>query len=198
MARRSFATLVAAVAVALGTAGAAAAFGGQYAFDGGTAAQRQQVVKALAASSFDWGLVPRQITIHIVRDLPTSEASPGEIWLDASLLDSGQFSWGVVQHEYAHQVDYYLLDGTTRSVLAQRLGGTAWFPGAQALAHDAYGCERFASTLAWSYWQSPANAMKPAGPTDESAALRPAQFKALLAQVLADGATDAALTSTRR
>ena len=197
--RRLLLLVLVAVALSLAGAGTAAATGGNYTFDGGTAGQRQQVVAALAASSFDWGIVPQQVTIHIVRGVPSSEASPGQIWLDSSLLDSGQFAWGVVQHEYAHEVDYFLLDAAKRSQLG--LGGTTWFHDRPGLAHEMYGCERFASTLAWAYWQSPANVMKPTGPTDEAAALPPAQFKALLAQVLGRTAAEvplAAPTARRR
>jgi hypothetical protein len=185
MARRFLIILVATAAVTLGVAGVAAASGGNYPFDGGTGAQRLQVKKALDASSFNWGLVTQTITIHIAKSLPSSDASPGEIWLDSDLLDAGQYSWGVVQHEYAHEVDYYLLNDTKRALMAQQLGGTTWFYDQPGLAHSAYGCERFASTLAWAYWQSSANSMKPTSATDESAALKPAQFKALLTQILA-------------
>ena len=52
--------------------------GGSYNFEGGTAAQRAQVEKALAASSFDWSLVRNQVTIHIERDID-SHATPGAV-----------------------------------------------------------------------------------------------------------------------
>src|SRR5438105_233781 len=106
----------------------ASALGGRYVFDGGTAAERTQVGAALGASAFDWSLVPGQITIHIARGA-TSTAAPGEIWLDANLLDAGNFSWGVVQHEYAHEVDFLLLDDRTRAKLLRVLGGTTWCHG---------------------------------------------------------------------
>src|SRR5947209_12150981 len=102
-------TLLVTVAAALALAGGAQAKGGRYVLDGGTAAQQAQVKKALDASSFDWNLVPATITIHISRG-HTSEAVKGEIWLDADLLNAGTFAWGVVQHEYAHHVDFFLLD----------------------------------------------------------------------------------------
>lgn len=86
-----------------------------YRFDGGTVSQRSQVRAALRASSFDWSVVPAVVTVHIVRGLGNSEAAPGEIWLDADLLDSGTFAWGVVQHEYAHQVDFFVLDDHVRA-----------------------------------------------------------------------------------
>jgi hypothetical protein len=161
----------------------AQADGGHYALNGGTKAERQTVVAALEASAFDWDVVPALVTINIVRG-HDSEAAPGTIWLDADLLDAGQFAWGVVQHEYAHQVDYLLLDERERAQLQRHLGGIAWCTEAPGLAHGGYACERFASTLAWSYWPSPNNCMKPESRLDESAALPPRQFRALLESVL--------------
>jgi hypothetical protein len=180
------------VATAGLSAGNAAAAGGNYVFVGGTAAEQGQVVSALNASSFDWSLVPAQITIRIVRGVSTSEASPGQIWLDADLLDAGRFSWGVVQHGYAHEVDFYLLDAAKRAQLGQQLKSQDWCYGVPGLPHAAYGCERFASTLAWSYWMSPDNSMRPQSSDDESAALPPAQFRALLAQLLANPSVNVA------
>jgi hypothetical protein len=181
--------LLATVAVTLALTGSAQAAGGKYVFDGGTAFQQKQVKKALDASSFDWNIVPATIVVHIVRG-HESEATRGEIWLDADLLNAGTFSWGVVQHEYAHQVDFFLLDDADRLALAS-LGGLSWWaPAAVAhapngtLAHEQLTSERFASTLAWSYWQSKENSMRPTSPTDESAAMAPAAFRALLARVL--------------
>jgi hypothetical protein len=153
--------------------------GGDYVLDGGTKAQRQTVTAALAASSFDWSVVPGPITIHIVRGQP-SRSIPHEIWLDANLLDAGTFAWGVVQHEYAHQVDYLLFDDATRANLLKRLGGRDWCYSVPDLPHNAYGCERFASTLAWSFWQSPDNCMRPAAHRDESSAMQPKKFRALV------------------
>src|SRR6266536_2882161 len=122
------------------------AHGGRYVLVGGTRAERQAVVSALNASAFNWGVVPARVTINIVRG-HDSQAIPGTIWLDADLLDAGQFAWGVVQHEYAHQVDWLLLDDWQRGYLLQSLGGAGWCTEAPGLAHGDYGCERFASTL---------------------------------------------------
>jgi hypothetical protein len=80
--------------VALALPAWASANGGRYVLVGGTRAERQTVDSALAASSFDWNLVRRQITIEIVRGID-SQSVPGWIWLDADLLDAGAFSWGV-------------------------------------------------------------------------------------------------------
>ena len=171
---------------ALALSGVAQAAGGNYVFDGGTPKEQAQVRSALNASAFNWSLVPAQITVHVAPGFGTSDATPGELWLDSALLDSGVFSWGVVQHEYAHEVDFFLLDEAKRAVLAPQLGGQSWWQGAGApLAHGQLTCERFASTLAWAYWPSARNSMKPQSRNDESAAMAPAAFRALIAQVLA-------------
>jgi opacity protein-like surface antigen len=95
---RALPSILAVIAAATLTfAGSAQAAGGNYVFDGGTQAEQQQVRAGLNASSFDWSLVPSQITIHIGRGISTSYALPGQIWLDANLLDSGRFAWGTVQ-----------------------------------------------------------------------------------------------------
>jgi hypothetical protein len=168
---------------ALWSAGPALAGGGNYAFAGGTPRQQAQVRAALDASAFDWNLVPVQVTIHIAPGID-SEATAGDIWLDANLLNTGRFSWGVVEHEYAHQVDFFLLDETKRAFLKQALGGKDWCYGVPGLQHAQYGCERFASTLAWAYWPSSNNSMKPNSAKDESAAMAPAKFRALLATLI--------------
>lgn len=153
-------------------------------FDGGTAKERAQVTNALAASSFDFSVLPPGIVVHIARGVD-SEATPGEIWLDSDLLDAGRFSWGVIQHEYAHQVDFLLFDDGDRQELATALHARVWCwidqPG---LPHASYGCERFASTLAWAYWSSSDNCMRPLSTADESAAMRPAKFRALVTRLL--------------
>lgn len=153
----------------------ALATGGNYVFDGGTPAQQAQVRAALDASSFDFSLVPGPVTIHVVRGV-VPEASPGQIWLDASLLDSGRFAWGVVQHEYGHQVDFALLDDSERARLQSLLGGMSWCSGAP---HDQLTCERFADLVAWAYWESPDNVMKPDG-----GGFAPAAFRRVVAQLL--------------
>lgn len=163
--------------------GLARAAGGNYVFASGTPQEQAQVHAALEASSFDWSLVPQTITIHIDRG-HESDATAGSIWLDADLVDAGQFAWGTIQHEYAHQVDFFLLDDAKRAALAPLLGGSSWWSTSPAQSHGDASCERFASTLAWAYWQSGANSMRPASAHDESAALAPAAFRALVAQTL--------------
>lgn len=180
---RALRTLLAAVLGSLALAGTAQAAGGDYVFDGGTPRQQAQVKAALDASAFNWSLVPERVTIHI-RRVDGSHATPGHIWLDASLLDAGRFSWAIVQDEYAHQVDFLLLDAGSRARMASALGGRDWCYGVAGLAHHEYGCERFASTLVWAYWPSKDNAYRPISPTDESAAMAPAWFRALLSELL--------------
>src|SRR6266702_4798586 len=111
--------------VALALAPAAQAAGGRYVFDGGSRAERGQVTAALNASSFDWDVIPGRIVVHIGRGV-SPHATAGQVWLDAGLLDTGRFSWGVVQHEYAHQVDFFLFTDQVRARLQSQLGATAW------------------------------------------------------------------------
>ena len=193
-----FRKLLVALVSALALAGTAQAAGGHYVFDGGTNAEHAQVKKALDASTFDWNIVPGQVTIHIARGIPSSEALPREIWLDADLLDSGTFSWGVVQHEYAHQVDFLLLDDSKRATLETQLGGTVWCYGdsTEPLRHSQFGCERFASTLAWAYWQSSQNCMKPSYVDGESAGMAPAAFRALMTSLLGAAPSTAPVATT--
>ena len=83
-----------------------------------------------------------------------------------------------------HQVDFYSLHDSDRARLNRTLGGSQWWWGAPSLAHAAHGCERFASTLAWAYWPSKRNALRPQRPADESAAMEPRPFRALLTTLL--------------
>ena len=162
-----------------------------YSIDGGTPAEHATVHAGLAASSFPWGVVPARVRIHI-RAGVLSHAVPGEIWLDSHLLDAGRFSWAIIQHEFAHQVDFFLLNDSERVGLAAHLGGSSWWSTTRyalapdgSLAHGDLTAERFASTLTWAYWPCRANVLRPESPTDESAALPPGQFRALLAFLLA-------------
>ena len=165
---------------ALALAQGAYARGGSYVFVGGTRAEQAQVKAALDASSFDFSLVPTTVTVHVARGI-APYSTPGHIWLAADLLDAGRLSWGVVQHEYAHQVDFALLDDAQRAQLQAVVGGSAWCAGA---AHAQLGCERFADLVAWAYWQSPDNLMKPSGAADEGGGVAPAAFRAALARIL--------------
>lgn len=157
------------------------AVGGRYAFAGGTPRQQSEVRRALAASTFDWSVVPARITINIA-PVPTSFAVPGAIWLDTALLNAGVMAWGVVQHEYAHQVDFFVLDDGSRSFLQRELAATAWCPDVQ-VGRDSLGCERFASAVAWAYWPSADNVMRAAVPR----ALSATRFRGLVKTVLSEG-----------
>jgi hypothetical protein len=181
--RRPIVLLALALGFGLAHADAVPAAGGNYTVVGGSERNAVQIRKALNASRFDWSRVRPQIAIHVA---PGSESfsTPGHMWLSPELLASGTFAWGVVQHEYAHQVDFFLLDETQRGTLTQRLGASDWCYGTPGLPHEQYGCERFASTLAWAYWQDTRNLHRPKTATDESAAMAPARFRALLAKML--------------
>jgi hypothetical protein len=156
------------------------ASGGNYDIQGGTLVEQGQIYGALNESSFDWSVVPTRIHFHVSAG-SGSYARPGEIWIDANLLDAGRFSWGVIDHEYAHQVDFFRFSEAGRAELRGLLGGQAWWErNGSAIPHFELASERFASTLAWSYWPSPDNAMRPSGPGDESGAMAPAAFRALI------------------
>jgi hypothetical protein len=189
--------LLAASTTMLCLSGTAFAIGGNYTFQGGTPYEQLQVRSALNASSFNYSVVPETITVDIA-PLPSSEAIPGTIFLDPSLLDSGEFSWGTVQHEYAHEVDFELFNPAIHAELETALGGTAWCYGDDpSLRHNQYGCERFASTLAWAYWQNTNNCMKPSMIAGESGGMAPAAFRTLLNSILAGLVTPPAAASTQ-
>jgi hypothetical protein len=180
--RRTLLTLFSAISF-FAFAQSALAGGGSYAFSGGTAKEQATVHSALEASSFDWSLIPQTIAIHI-GTFGDSYSTYGQVFLDASLLDSGRFAWGVVQHELGHQVDFFLFDDAKRAQMLQLLGGKDWCYSISGLKHSDYGCERFASELAWAYWQSPDNSMKPTSSSDEAGSIPVAQFRAVLTQLI--------------
>ena len=68
-----------------------------------------------------------------------------------------RYVWGIVLHEYAHQVAYLLLDERDVQDARAALGGEDWCYETPGVAHDDHACERFAATLAWSYWPSADN-----------------------------------------
>jgi hypothetical protein len=181
--RRTILLLLAVVLVGL-CAQPAFAGGGSYSFAGGTPKQQATVRAALDESSFDWGVLPGSITVHIGA-IGGSYSEAGNVYLDGSLLSSGRFAWGVVQHEFAHQVDFLLLDDSKRALLQSALGGKDWCYSVTGLAHSDYSCERFASELAWAYWASSDSSMSPTATGGESNGLPVAQFRALLARILA-------------
>jgi hypothetical protein len=139
------------------------AAGGSYTFSGGSESARATVRNALEASAFDWSLVPEPVTIEIV-DCGCAGARPGVIVLDERLLESWPYgrayTWGVVQHEYAHQVWWLALDDAQRSFLQGKLGAPDLCYEQSVIPHDAHACERFASTFAWAYWPNAGNPMR--------------------------------------
>lgn len=179
MLRRLAATALAALALPA----AASAAGGNYVFEGATPAERATVRAALDASSFDWGVVVQQVTIH-VGPYGVSHSTPGHVWLDRRLLASGRFAWATVMDEYAHQVDFLVLDPERRELLRQRLGGSAWCYERDGLAHADNGCERFGSMVAWAFWPTKHNAYRPTSRSDESAAMPAAEFRLLASALL--------------
>jgi hypothetical protein len=181
--RRRIVAWLVVLAATLALTGEAAAVGGRYSVLGGTPAHRAEIRAALNASDFNWSRVPARITIHVTRGAHP-HAVPGHIWLDANLLAAGRFSWAIVQHEYAHQVDFFLLDAASRALFNAALGGLDWCGAVTGLHHRSYGCERFASTLAWAYWPSPYNVLRPESDADEAGALPAPAFRALLSTLL--------------
>jgi hypothetical protein len=185
--------LAATVTAALALPASALAGGGDYVFQGASSAERSTVRAALSASSFDWGIVPERVTIH-VGDVGSSHATPGHIWLDRGLLATGRFAWATVMDEYAHQIDFLVLDSTHRSILQQRLGARAWCYEVEGLHHGAYGCERFSSMVAWAYWPSKESSYRPRSAADETSAMPAGQFRQLLSALVG---APAALKSAR-
>lgn len=169
--------------LALAVPGRAAAAGGDYRFEGATPAERASVRRALDASRFDWGIVPQRVTIH-VGSYGVSRATPGHVWLDRGLLAAGRFAWATVMDEYAHQVDFFVLDRSQRSVLQTALGASAWCYEVAGLPHGAHGCERFSSMIAWAYWPSEHNSYRPSSARDESAAMPAAEFRSLMSTLV--------------
>jgi hypothetical protein len=161
----------------------AGAAGGSYDFAGGTPRQQAQVRSALEASSFDWGIVPEKVTVHIGA-YGVSHSTRGHVFLDGGLLDSGRFAWPTVMDEYAHQIDFFLLDPARRAVLQSRLGASAWCYETGGLGHAAYGCERFSSMVAWAFWPVKESSYRPTSRTDETAAMAAAEFRSLLADLI--------------
>jgi hypothetical protein len=157
----------------------AKAGGGNYVFEGAKPAERSTVRAALNASSFDWDVVQARVTIH-VGAYGVSHSTPQHIWLDRRLLAAGRFAWGTIMDEYAHQVDFLVLDAPHREVLQQRLRASAWCYERAGVSHGANGCERFASMVAWAYWPSTQNSYSPRSSSDESAAMPADEFRRLV------------------
>ena len=180
--RRALITLLVAACFAV-LAPTALAGGGSFNLIGGTPAQQATVRAAINASSFDWSVLPQTINIHIGAT-GDSYSTYGDVYVDASLLNAGRWAWGVVQHELGHQVDFFLFDDAKRATMLKLLGGKDWCYSVQGLKHSDYGCERFASELAWAYWPSPDNSMRPTAAGDEAGFMPVAQFRAEVATLL--------------
>lgn len=174
--------------VSLAFAGEALAVGGNYVVEGGSAEAQAQVRAALDRSRFDWDVVPGPVTIRIT-NCGCAGSRPGEIVLDEERLTSTLFgrryAWGIVQHEYAHQVDFAVLDATDRARIARRFGASAWCYEVRGLAHDDYGCERFATLVSWAYWRSRRNVQRPDWLPRGTRALRADRVRALVERLVA-------------
>ena len=73
-----------------------------------------------------------------------------DVVLDRSL--DQRYSWGIIQHEYAHQIDDFLFEPSDRLAVRRTLGGRDWCYEVAGLAHDDHGCERFADVFSWAFW----------------------------------------------
>ena len=151
------------------------------------------------ASSFDWSLIPGTITVHIggLRRLVLGLRATST-WTPPS-LDSGRFAWGVVQHEFAPPGRLLPLrrraSGHSCSQCARRQGLVLSVPSLDALRLR---LRALRLELAWAYWQSPDNVMKPQKTERRVAASCPcAQFRAL-ARPAARRAGDCAAARRRR
>jgi hypothetical protein len=79
-----------------------------------------------------------------------------------------------------------MLGDRDRSLLNRELLGRVWCHADQpGLPHADYGCERFTSTFVWAFWPVRQNAYRPSSRADESAAMAPARFRALVQGLLA-------------
>jgi hypothetical protein len=114
-------------------------------FAGGSRVEQAQVREALVASSFDWNMLPGTVVVHIAPLDAGGYATPGNVFLDSRLLDAGEFSWGVVQHEFGHEVDFLMLHDDDRSILQDALGATAWCSQSDGLPHSAVSVSRRSS-----------------------------------------------------
>ena len=154
---------------------------GDYVFEGGSEAARQQARAALEASEFDWSRVPGTVTISITR-CGCAGATPGSIMLDEDTLVASPFgaryAWGIVQHEYPHQVAFLLLDDRDIQDARTALGGEDWCYETPGLAHDDHACERFAATLAWTCWPSADNSQR------SEAVISAKAFRTLMSRLL--------------
>ncbi len=154
----------------------ALASGGHYTFSGGSSFDVRRYGQALRVSAFNWSLLEQVVTVRIAPGL-ASGAIPGRITPDAPTRQRRIF---VACRAARVRASGGLLPARrcgARAVCREARGPDV-VSGRGRLPHGAYGCERFASTLAWAYW--PSAQMRPMSPGDESAAMKPARFRALL------------------
>jgi hypothetical protein len=185
--KRSLSTALAALLASLALAGTAQAAGGSYMLEGGSPEAQETVRAALNASAFDFNRVPAQITIRI-SDCGCAGARPGLIVLDEAVLTDtslgDRYSWALIQHEYAHQIDYFLFEDADRAAVRKALGGRDWCYEKAGLAHDAHACERFADVFAWAFWPARKNILRSDAKTFASGQT-PTQLRAFVNSLLA-------------
>jgi hypothetical protein len=158
--KRSLRTGLIALFATLTLAGTAQAAGGNYVFDGGSPEAQDTVRVALEASRFDFDRVPAQITIRISK-CGCAGARSGVIVLDEDVITDtshgDRYSWGVIQNEYAHQIDFLLFQGADRAAMRRVVGGNDWCYERAGLLHDEHGCERFSDAFTWAFWPTTQN-----------------------------------------
>jgi hypothetical protein len=168
-------------------AGTAEATAGNYVLEGGNAEAQETVRAALNASTFEFSRVPAQITIRITT-CGCAGARPGLIVLDETVLTDAslgdRYSWALIQHEYAHQIDYFLFEDADRAAVRKALGGRDWCYEKAGLAHDAHGCELFADVFAWAFWPARKNILRPDAKTF-APGQTPSQLRAFVNSLLA-------------
>jgi hypothetical protein len=160
---RALRSILVAIVASFALASTAHAAGGDYVLEGGSAEAQATVHSALDASRFNFDRVPAQITIRIT-DCGCAGARAGLIVLDEHVLVDGtleeKYAWGLIQHEYAHQVDYFLFQDDDRAASRRVLGGKDWCYEVSGLAHDEHGCERFADVFSWAFWPTEDNVLR--------------------------------------
>jgi hypothetical protein len=117
-----------------------------------------------------------------IYDCGCAGSRPGIVVLDETMLASSPYgrayAWGIVQHEFAHQVWWYALNDELRSELQSLLGGGDLCYEQPGLPHEAHSCELFASTLSWAYWPVAGN------PMQAEKVMGARQFRRLLGRML--------------
>jgi hypothetical protein len=158
--KRSFRAGLIALFASLALAGTAQAADGNYVLEGGSPEAQETVRAAVEASRFDFDSIPTQITIRI-SSCGCAGARPGLIVLDGAVVTDtslgDRYSWGVIQNEFAHQVDFSLFDDADRAAMRGLVGGKDWCYERAGLLHDQHGCERFSDVFTWAFWPTKQN-----------------------------------------